>query len=122
MGQELAAQSLERQLWSNGVSPSAAHVFAALGDKTRLKLIERLCDSGPSTVSCLTDSFEVTRQAISKHQRVLELAGWGRNRRSGRESVWQVERARLEDAQKHFDAISRQWDGALERLRGLVAD
>ncbi|HLW59166.1 MAG TPA: metalloregulator ArsR/SmtB family transcription factor [bacterium] len=97
-----------------------ALLFAALGDKTRLRLLFRLCDDRPMFITKLTAGSNVTRQAITKHLRVLEDAGLLRNARHGRESVWQLNQQRLKDARRHLDLISRQWDDAHGRLRDLV--
>src|SRR5713226_1856530 len=99
---------------------SSAPLFAALGDKTRLRLVSRLCDDGPMSITRLTAGSNVTRQAITKHLRVLEGAGLVRSTRHGRESVWQLEQRRLKDARHYLDLISKQWDDALVRLRKLV--
>jgi DNA-binding transcriptional ArsR family regulator len=99
---------------------TAAPLFAALGDETRLHLVSRLCREGPLSITSLTAGADVTRQAITKHLRTMELAGLMRNVRQGRESVWQLERDRLEVARNYFDLISRQWDDALRRLKGFV--
>jgi DNA-binding transcriptional ArsR family regulator len=101
---------------------SAAPVFAALGDETRLRLVARLCKGGPASVSKLTEGSDVTRQAIAKHLRVLEDAGLVRGSREGRESQWELAPERLEDARACLDAISTQWDDALERLRAFVEE
>jgi DNA-binding transcriptional ArsR family regulator len=100
----------------------SAPVFAALGDETRLRLVARLCDDGPMSIARLTEDSSVTRQAITKHLRVLAEAGLVRSNRRGRESVWRLERRRLEDARHYLDLISKQWDDALGRLRRLVED
>ena len=100
----------------------AALVFAALGDKTRLGLVACLCDGGPMSISRLSAGFNVTRQAISKHLRVMEEAGLARSVRHGRESIWQLDQARLEEARGHLAQISSQWDDALDRLRQLVEE
>jgi DNA-binding transcriptional ArsR family regulator len=100
----------------------SAPVFAALGDETRLRLVARLCDSGPMSISRLTIGSNVTRQAITKHLRVMEEAGLVRGTRHGRESVWQLEQRRLDDARRYLDEISKQWDEALGRLRTFVED
>jgi len=71
-------------------------------------------------ITKLTAGSNVTRQAITKHLRVLEDAGLLRNARHGRESVWQLNQQRLKDARRHLDLISRQWDDAHGRLRDLV--
>lgn len=99
---------------------SSALVFAALGDEIRLQLVARLCEHGPMSITRLAAGSRVTRQAITKHLRVMEVAGLIRGSRRGRESVWQLHRERLEDARHYLDLISKQWDQALERLRAFI--
>jgi DNA-binding transcriptional ArsR family regulator len=103
-------------------SRNSALVFSALGDRTRLWLISRLCDGGPMSISRLTAGSTVTRQAISKHLRVLEGAGLVRSERRGRESLWQLKHKRLQNARRYLELISLQWDDALGRLRAIVED
>ena len=74
------------------------------------------------SIARLTAGSKVTRQAITKHLRVMEEAGLVRCQRHGRESVWQLEQRRLRDARHYLDLISRQWDDALGRLRTFVED
>jgi len=85
-------------------------------------MISRLCDDGPMSITRLAAGSEVTRQAISKHLRVMEDAGLVRSRRRGRESVWRLDQRRLEDARRYLDVISQRWDDALGRLREFVED
>jgi len=98
----------------------AVSVFAALGDETRLRLVSRLCDGGPMSITRLAVGFPITRQAITKHLRVMERAGLVRSAPHGRESVWHVERKRLADARRHLQMISAQWDETLGRLKRFV--
>jgi DNA-binding transcriptional ArsR family regulator len=100
----------------------SALVFAALGDETRLRLVSRLCDDGPMSIVQLTAGTRVTRQAITKHLRVMERAGLVHGARRGRESVWQLDKRRLRHARRYLDVISRQWDEKLARLRAFVED
>jgi DNA-binding transcriptional ArsR family regulator len=104
-----------------GIAQSAA-IFFALGDETRLGLVSRLCDAGPASIAKLTESFDITRQAITKHLRVMEDAGLVRRTRHGRASQWRLEPKRLAEARRHLDAISAQWDGALLRLKRYLGD
>src|SRR5689334_13565210 len=97
-----------------------ARVFAALGDGTRLDLVARLAASGPQSIARLSDGAGVTRQAITKHLYVLAGAGLVQGTRQGRESVWQLDPARLTDARRLLDRISDDWDDALGRLKRLV--
>jgi DNA-binding transcriptional ArsR family regulator len=95
-------------------------VFAALGDETRLGLVVRLCEEGPQSIAKLTEGADVTRQAVTKHLRVLADAGVVQGSRDGRESVWRIEPDRLEAASRSLDVVSARWDAALGRLRLLV--
>ena len=64
----------------------------------------------------------MTRQAITKHLRVMEVAGLVRNIRQGRESFWELDARGLDAAQRNLALISKQWDQALERLRRYVEE
>ena len=98
----------------------AAPLFAALGDETRLRLLVRLCASGPQSITRLGDEAPVSSQAITKHLDVLCEAGLVRSSRQGRERIWELEPKRLDDAHRYLERISRQWDDALDRLRAFV--
>jgi len=100
----------------------SAPVFAALGDETRLRLVKRLCEQGPLSITNLVSGSKVTRQAITKHLRVMERAGLVHESRRGRESIWELEKKRLEIARGYLERISKQWDGALDRLRQFVEE
>jgi DNA-binding transcriptional ArsR family regulator len=98
----------------------AVPLFAALGDETRLRLLIRLSSGGPGSIARLSAQSAVTRQAITKHLKVLSDAGLVRGSRRGREQIWELEPRRLADAHAYLDRIARQWDQALERLRSFV--
>ena len=100
----------------------SAPLFAALADETRLRLVSRLCDEGPASITRLTTGFDITRQAITKHLRVMQNSGLVRSTRHGRETIWQLNQHRLQDVRRYLDLISKQWDDALGRLRELVED
>lgn len=110
---------MPRSAGARGLAASAP-LFGALGDPTRLRLVARLSRQGPLSITKLTEGSEVTRQAVTRHLQVLADAGVVRGTRDGRESVWELQPSRLEDARRHLDWISRQWDGALDRLRAFV--
>ena len=95
----------------------AALVFAALGDPTRLALLQRLSRGGPASITVLADNFATTRQAITKHLHVLAAAGVIDGQRRGREHVWAINASRLAEAERHLQTIARGWDDALTRLK-----
>ncbi|MEQ1508641.1 MAG: metalloregulator ArsR/SmtB family transcription factor, partial [Myxococcota bacterium] len=78
-----------------GPTGSAAPLFAALGDDTRLRLLADLGAGGPQSITRLTAGTTVSRQAVTKHLHVLADAGLVRGVRRGREQLWAVERRRL---------------------------
>ena len=98
----------------------SAPVFAALGDETRLSLVAKLSGGSPRSITQLTEGCAVTRQAVTKHLRVLEGAGLVRGVRQGRESLFELQPKSLDSARRALDVISQQWDQALARLKSFV--
>src|SRR5271167_1893878 len=99
-----------------------APVFAALGDETRLSLVAKLCGGRPYSISQLTQGSKLTRQAVTKHLRVLESVGIVHSVRTGRESLFEFDPRPIEGIKQYLDFVSEQWDQALSRLKSLVED
>ena len=100
----------------------AEGIFAALGDGTRLHLVERLATRSPLSITELTRDTGITRQAVSRHLEVLADAGLVRGRRRGREHLWELEPARLAIARRSLDQISSWWDDRLGELKARVEE
>jgi len=101
-------------------SESLAGVFAALGDPTRLRLVAVLCAGGAFSIAQLTASTDISRQGVTKHLQVLADAGVVSDVRSGRERLWQLEPAQIEQAKRTLEVIGQQWEVALGRLKAFV--
>src|ERR1019366_5031989 len=99
-----------------------APVFAALGDETRLALVAKLCGGRPYSISELTQGSKLTRQAITKHLRVLESVGIVHSVRRGRESRFEFDPQPIEGIKQYLDSVSEQWDRALSRLKSFVEE
>jgi DNA-binding transcriptional ArsR family regulator len=97
-----------------------ASVFAALGDETRLALVAKLAGGRPYSISQLTQGSRLTRQAISKHLRVLETVGMVQSVRAGRENLFRFSPRPMEGVKEYLDFVSQQWDRALCRLKAFV--
>lgn len=97
-----------------------APVFAALGDETRLRLVAKLCGGETCSISHLTRGSRLTRQAITKHLRVLEKAEIVRSVHKGRESLFELNPGPIDEMKKYLDEVSEQWDLALARLKLFV--
>lgn len=100
----------------------SAMVFAALGDQTRLALLAKLSGGSRFSIARLTKGSALTRQAITKHLRVLQDAGLVRGVRRGRENLFELEPKQLDEARRALDRISRQWDQRLARLKSFVEE
>ena len=101
---------------------SAALLFAALGDPTRLMLVRQLSEGGPASISMLAERQDMTRQGVTKHLQVLAAAGIIDGSRQGREQVWTLNPKRLAEGRRHLDVIAAGWDEALERFKKLVEE
>jgi DNA-binding transcriptional ArsR family regulator len=97
-----------------------APLFAALGDSTRLELIGRLSLGQPRSISGLAEGSRLTRQAITKHLRILKDVGLVRAERHGREIHYQFVPRPIAEARRFLDRVSSQWEGALGRLKAFV--
>jgi DNA-binding transcriptional ArsR family regulator len=99
---------------------AAAPLFAALGDTTRLRIVSRLAVSAGLSIAALTAGTGVTRQAVTKHLRVLDRVGLVESRWHGRERVWQLKPSELETAHRALDRIAAEWGDTLGRLKRFV--
>ncbi len=99
---------------------SVAPVLAALGDETRLHIIRRLCVGGPLSITKLAEGTDMSRQGVTKHLQALHKAGLVESARLGRERIWKLEPARINEVSRYLAQISKQWDDALNRLKLAV--
>jgi len=97
-------------------------VFFALGDGTRLSVVQKLSTGVPLSATALSSSASVSRQAIAKHLQVLEGAGLVTHEKRGREVLYALEPPRLDEARAFLEDISAGWDRAIARLRRMVED
>jgi DNA-binding transcriptional ArsR family regulator len=109
---------------NNQAAKRRAHalVFTALGDPTRLSLVAELCTGPPRSISQLTRRSKLTRQAITKHLRVLESAGIVHSVRAGRKSLFKFDLEPIVELREYLDFVSEQWDQALARLKAFVEE
>lgn len=101
-------------------SEALAGVFAALGDPTRLRLVAVLCAGGAFSIAQLTANTDISRQGVTTHLQVLADAGVVRDVKQGRERLWQLEPAQIEEARRTLEVIGKQWEVALASLKAFV--
>src|SRR5438067_12959016 len=101
---------------------SAAPLFAALGDATRLRLLGRLSAGGPLAITRLSEGSGVTRQAITRHLHALGRVGLVRHARRGRERVWDLNREGHGRQKRYTAQIGRHRADGAERWGEPVED
>ena len=101
-----------------GAAPTAT--LAALADPTRQQLLELLSEHGPQSASALAERMPITRQAISKHLRILGAAGLVRAHRDGREIRFDVAAGGAADAASWLAATAKRWQQRVDRLHRIV--
>ncbi len=102
--------------------PEPAAVFAALGEPTRLRLMGQLGDGRRCSIANLARDLPMSRQALTKHLRVLETAGLATAERDGRETLYRIDPAGLLAAEAWIGTVSAQWDSAIDRLKRHVEE
>jgi len=90
-------------------------LFAALSDRTRRALLKRLSE-GPAMITELAAPFAMSLPAVSKHIRILELAGLIERTIDGRVHVCVLRPDPLVDVEKWAREQRSFWDDKLARL------
>src|SRR5256885_17020469 len=83
-------------------------------------LFRSLCGGEPRSIAQLTGGSRMTRQAITKHLRVLENAGIVHSVRSGRESRFEFDPRPMNQLQAYLGRVSGHRDQGLSRPKNLV--
>ena len=99
-----------------------AHIFAAMGDETRLSLIARLCQASQQSITQLAEGTKLTRQAVTKHLQVLERVGLVRSVRKGRETLFEFDATPIETMTQYLDLVSSQWEKKLTDLQTFLEE
>ena len=89
--------------------------FAALADPTRRAILSRLA-LGELTVKELTEPFDISQPAISKHLKALEQAGLISRGRSAQRRPCRLEAAPLKEVADWVGRYSAFWEESFDRL------
>lgn len=100
-----------RLVMTNGTA-----ALLALGDPTRLRIVERLVER-PLAVVDLARELPVTRSAVSQHLRILKDAGLVIDERAGNRRIYRVDPDALASLRQHLD---RYWERALDAHKMTV--
>ncbi|MBL0373163.1 helix-turn-helix transcriptional regulator [Rhizobium sp. KVB221] len=103
-------------------SPNPALVFSALGDRTRLSLLRKLSGGDSQSIARLSVDSNLTRQAVTKHLKVLEDAGLVAVSRIGRESQYTLQPKAIAAARCYLEEVAQLWGDARVRLLAFVEE
>jgi len=95
-------------------------LWSAIGDPSRRRVLDLLVSNGEISASWLAGRVPFSRQAVSKHLVVLEQAGLVSRRKQGREVLYRVEAARLDQATQAMADVAAQWDRRLAAIKRLA--
>ena len=95
-------------------------LWAAIGDPSRLQVLDLLLARGTSTHPQLARELPVSRQAVAKHLAALDRAGLVERRRGGREVRFSVRPDRLGDAARQLAGVADRWDRRLRTIKRLA--
>jgi DNA-binding transcriptional ArsR family regulator len=93
-----------------------ADVFRAVADPTRRAILDRL-RAGPAAVNALADAFAQSRPAISKHLRVLRQTRLVASISVGRERLYQLRPAPLQQVAGWVEGYRLFWQVSLTPLK-----
>ena len=95
--------------------------FAALADPTRRAILSRLT-TGESSVSEISEPFDMTMPAISKHLKVLENAGLVQRSTSAQWRPRKLNAAPMKDVSDWLEGYRQHWEERLDRLDAYITE
>jgi DNA-binding transcriptional ArsR family regulator len=96
-------------------------VFQAIADPTRRSILSLL--SGKAmTPNALSEHFDSSRQAISKHIQILTECKLVKQEQSGREIYYHFNSAKLKEVDKWLQPFRAQWDARFDQLDTVLRD
>lgn len=98
----------------------AVDLFRALGDTTRLEMVQRLSSGSPHTISSISTGLGITRQGARKHLQILANAKVVSLQEKGRDTIVHLNRQTLEQGKTFIEDIEKRWDRRLEALKKFV--
>ena len=94
-------------------------VFQAIADPTRREIIGMIARQ-PVNVNTIADQFDVSRQAISLHIKILSECGLLHIKQSGRERLCEVKLEKLNEVHEWVQQYQKMWTGKLKALKTFV--
>lgn len=94
-------------------------VFQAIADPTRRQIIHSLAGQ-PQNLNSLSEQFDMSRQAVSLHIKILAECGLVQMKQQGRERICTAKLSALKEVHSWTEQYRAFWSGKLEALKMLV--
>ena len=95
-------------------------IFQAIADPTRRAIIALLALQA-MTPNAIADNFHATRQAVSKHLRILTECELVKQDQQGREIYYSLEVEKLKEVDKWLDPFRKSWETRFNQLDNVLA-
>jgi DNA-binding transcriptional ArsR family regulator len=94
-------------------------IYQAIADPTRRAIIALIALQA-MTPSAIAGHFDMTRQAISKHMRILTECELVKQEYQGREIYYQLEIGKMEEIDKWLEQFRKIWETRFQQLDQLL--
>ena len=94
-------------------------IFQAIADPTR-RAILLLIASQAMTPNAIAEHFDTTRQAVSKHLRILTECQLVKQEHNGREIYYQLEVTKMKEIDKWLDQFRSLWESRFNELDQIL--
>jgi DNA-binding transcriptional ArsR family regulator len=94
-------------------------VFQAIADPTRRAILHQIAVEG-KTPNVLAQHFDSTRQAVSKHLRILTECGLLKQEQLGREIYYYINSKKLKEVDKWLQPFRAMWEDRFDQLDNLL--
>jgi DNA-binding transcriptional ArsR family regulator len=95
-------------------------VFQAISDPTRRALLA-LIASQALTPSAMAEKFDMSRQAVSKHIKVLHECELIRPEQSGREIYYHFNPAKMQEIDRWIAQFRKSWETQFDQLDQVLS-
>jgi len=95
-------------------------IFQAIADPTR-RAIMTLIAMQAMTPNAIADNFQTTRQAVSKHLRILTECQLVKQEQKGREIYYSLEVEKMKEIDKWIDQFRKIWETRFNQLDKVLA-
>jgi DNA-binding transcriptional ArsR family regulator len=96
-------------------------VFQAIADPTRREIIGLIAKK-PMTPNTVADSFDISRQAISKHIQILTECGLLSLTIQGRDYYYTIQPKKLAEVNDWLEQFRKMWEDRFDAIDNILSE